>query len=118
MVTRDPDANSRRIVESTLIERGLSLAPPLAELGSTAVAKATAISECAPLLISSLAVSDRDGFVVRRAQGLRFDRRFALVFGSRESLPERARALADHLLQSRGRANGDVPASTNGAARS
>lgn len=99
MVMRDPDANSRRVVDSALAERGLSLAPPLAEVGSTTVAKATAIAEGAPLLVSRLAVGEAsEGLRVRRVRELRFPRRFVLVFGSQESVPEAARALADHLL--------------------
>ena len=43
MVVRDPSANTRRVVEEALNERGLSLTAPLAEVGSTSAAKATAL---------------------------------------------------------------------------
>ena len=49
MVMRDPGASSRQTVESALAAQGLSLASPLAEVGSTSAAKATALSERAPL---------------------------------------------------------------------
>src|SRR5690242_15423596 len=41
MVMRDPTANTRRTIEAELGRRGLGLAPPLAEVGSTSAAKAT-----------------------------------------------------------------------------
>ena len=43
LITRDPEANDRRCVEAALAERGLHLAPPLIEVGSTAVAKREAL---------------------------------------------------------------------------
>jgi DNA-binding transcriptional LysR family regulator len=95
MVVRDPSANTRRVVEEALAERGLSLAPPLAEVGSTSAAKATALSECAPVLISRMAVGPADeGLVVRRVDGIAFPRRFVTVVGAEETLPAGARALA------------------------
>ncbi len=99
MVMRDPGANSRRVVESALAAKGLSLAPALAELGSTSAAKAAALEESAPVLLSRLALRDGgDGLVVRRVRGLRFSRRFTLMFASEEALAPAARALVDHLL--------------------
>jgi DNA-binding transcriptional LysR family regulator len=95
MVVRDPSANTRRVVEDALAERGFELAAPLAEVGSTSAAKATALSEDAPVLISRLAVGPADsGLVVRRVKGMRFPRRFAMVVGAEETLPAGARALA------------------------
>jgi DNA-binding transcriptional LysR family regulator len=100
MVTRDPDASARRIVDSMLADRGLSLAPPLAELGSTSAAKATALREGAPLLISHLALDEAgEALLIKRVAALRFERRFALLLASKESLMEDARALVDHLLR-------------------
>jgi DNA-binding transcriptional LysR family regulator len=98
MVVRDPSANTRRVVEEALDERGLSLAAPLAEVGSTSAAKATAVSEGAPVLISRMAVGPADGgLVVRRVRGLRFARQFVMVAGAEETLPAGARALATAL---------------------
>jgi DNA-binding transcriptional LysR family regulator len=95
MVVRDPSANTRRVVEEALATRGLSLAAPLAEVGSTSAAKATALSEGAPVLLSKMAVGAADeGLVVRRVRGLSFPRRFVTVVGAEETLPAGARALA------------------------
>src|ERR687885_2602869 len=52
LVMRDPSANTRRVVDEALAERGLVLAAPLAEVGSTSAAKATAVSEGTPVLLS------------------------------------------------------------------
>jgi DNA-binding transcriptional LysR family regulator len=99
MVVRDPSANTRRVVEEALVARGLTLAPPLAEVGSTSAAKATALEECAPVLLSLLAVGPADtGLVVRRVRGLDLSRRFVMVAGAEETLPASARALAAALL--------------------
>lgn len=101
MVVRDPSANTRRVVEEALNERGLSLAAPLAEVGSTSAAKATALEERAPVLISRMAVGPADdGLVVRRVEGLAFERRFVMVAGAEETLPAGARALAAALTAS------------------
>src|SRR3954470_7809255 len=98
LVMRDPSANTRRVVDEALAAHGLALAPPLAEVGSTSAAKATAMSEGAPVLLSSLAIGAADiGFVVRRADGLRFDRRFVMVVAAEETLRPAARALAGAL---------------------
>jgi DNA-binding transcriptional LysR family regulator len=98
LVMRDPSANTRRVVDEALAGRGLALAAPLAEVGSTSAAKATAISECTPVLLSSLALGPADtAFVVRRVDGLRFHRSFAMVVAAEETLRPPARALATAL---------------------
>jgi DNA-binding transcriptional LysR family regulator len=95
LVMRDPSANTRRVVDEALAEHGSALAPPLAEVGSTSAAKATAVSERAPVLLSLLAMGPADaGLVVRRVEGLRFLRSFAMVVGAEETLRPAARALA------------------------
>lgn len=101
MIMRDPGASSRRVVGDALSTLGLSLAPPLAEIGSTPAATSTALSERAPVLLSSLALagSRNSGLVVRRAAGLRFKRRFVVIHTGEESLPQPARELAQHLLE-------------------
>jgi DNA-binding transcriptional LysR family regulator len=102
MIMRDPSANTRRIVERGLAARGLRLAPPLAEVGSTSAAKAAALSECAPVLLSRLAIADGErGLVVRRPSGLRFTRSFVLLLGGEETLSPAARALSEHLVAAR-----------------
>ncbi len=93
MVMRDPSANTRRTIEAALESRGLALAPPLAEVGSTSAAKATAISEGAPVLLSRLAVrGNGDGLVERPVEGIDFARRFVILMGAHETLgPPRGR---------------------------
>ena len=100
LVVRDPSANTRQTVDEALAARGLALAPPLAEVGSTSAAKATAISEGAPVLLSGIAMQrDDEGFVVKRVRDLDLFRQFVLLLGSQESLSPATRALVDHLLQ-------------------
>lgn len=98
MVMRDPSANTRRVVEAELAARGLELAPPLAEVGSTSAAKAAALSEGAPALLSRLAINgDGSDLAVRRARGVRFTREFVLLLGAEETLAPSARALLGYL---------------------
>jgi len=101
MIMRDPGASSRRIVSGALEPLGMSLAPPLAEIGSTAAAITTAISEGAPVLLSSVALagSRSDGLTVCRPAGLSFGRSFVVVHSGEEGLPAPARALARHLAE-------------------
>jgi DNA-binding transcriptional LysR family regulator len=100
MIMRDPSANTRRTVQAALEERGLVLQSPLAEVGSTSAAKATAITEGAPILLSRLALrADGQALAARRVAGMQFPRRFALLVGAEETLTTAARALIDHLLQ-------------------
>jgi DNA-binding transcriptional LysR family regulator len=100
LIVRDPSANTRQTVDEALAARGLKLAPPLAEVGSTSAAKATAISERAPVLLSGIAMGrDDEGFVVKRVRELDLSRQFVLLMGSHESLSPATRALVDHLLR-------------------
>ena len=99
LVVRDPSANTRQTVDEALAARGLTLAPPLAEVGSTSAAKATAIEEGAPVLLSAIALSrDEERFAVKRVSGLDLGRAFVVLLGSQESVSPAARALVDHLL--------------------
>jgi DNA-binding transcriptional LysR family regulator len=102
LIVRDPGASSRGVVAEALAALELSLAPPLAEIGSTAAALATAVAEGAPVLLSSLALerSGENGLSARRVAGLRFERRFVLVHCGEESLPAPARTLVRHLQES------------------
>ncbi len=101
MIMRDPHANSRRTVDTALEAAGVSLAPPLAEIGSTGAAKAAAISENAPLLISELALTPGDGLVACRVHGQRFQRLFVILHPGEENLRPAARALVADLLAHR-----------------
>ena len=96
MVVRDPGADTRRAVEAVLLERELTIAPPLAEVGSTVAAKRAAQSECAPVLLSRFAI---DGLVRCCVRGLRFPRRFCLLLPVADAMTPAARALVDHLLE-------------------
>ena len=99
LVVRDPTANTRQTVDEALAARGLKLTAPLAEVGSTSAAKATALSEGAPVLLSGIAVErDDEGFAVKRVRGIDLARQFVLLFGAHESVSPAARALVDHLL--------------------
>ncbi len=99
LIMRDPGANTRRTVEVALAPLGLSLHPPLAEVGSTSAAMAAAVSEGAPALLSSLAVAGDSALVARPIEGLDLSRRFELLLGGGDAPTPAARALANHLLQ-------------------
>jgi DNA-binding transcriptional LysR family regulator len=103
MIMRDPSANTRQVVEGALATRGLELQPPLAEVGSTSAAKATALREDAPVLLSRLAApADGEGLVVRRVSGVDFRRRFVILLGAPEIVSAGALALVQHLLDEQG----------------
>lgn len=97
MVMRDPSANTRRVVDAAMRERDLELAPALAEVGSTSAARETALSEAAPVLLSSLALRNDPALAVRRIRGLRLRRRFVVLLARAERLTPTGRALLDHL---------------------
>lgn len=110
LIVRDPGAHTRRTVEAVTDAEGLSLAPPLAELGSTSVAKSSAVASGTPAVLSRLAVQHvTEGLLVRRVAGLRFKRRFALLIGGEETLRPTARALLEHLREHAARAAGCQP---------
>jgi DNA-binding transcriptional LysR family regulator len=93
LVMRDPEAHDRRCVEAVLAERGLQIAEPLVEVGSTAVAKREALERSAPVLLSALSLSEpRDRLYRRPVSGLSFPRRFVIVCRSLASLPRADRA--------------------------
>jgi len=108
MVMRDQDAHVRRRVEAELAERGLTLADPLIEAASTAVAKREALQRSAPVLLSSLSLDEaRDRLYRRPVEGLRFPRRFVVVCRSLASLPREDRDFVDFIR--RRRENGSNP---------
>jgi DNA-binding transcriptional LysR family regulator len=96
MVLRDPSANTRRVVDAELAQHELSLAAPLAEVGSTSAAIDTALGEDAPVLLSRMALKGEDRLVVRPVADLRFLRKFAFLLGPRPLSPS-GRALLSHL---------------------
>lgn len=101
LILRDPGADSRGRVDRVLEEHGMTLAIPVAEMGSTSAITSTAVSENVPAMLSWLALGSSD-LAIRRVQGLRFPRRFAMMFGrSEESLPQATRTLVNYVLDNR-----------------
>ena len=104
MVMRDEDAHVRRRVEAELAERGLSLAEPLIEAASTAVAKREALQRSAPVMLSALSLDEaRDRLYRRPVAGLSFPRRFVVVCRSLASLARRDRDFVDFIRRRRAR---------------
>ena len=108
MVMRDEDAHVRRRVEAELADRGLSLAEPLIEAASTAVAKREALQRSAPVLLSALSLDEaRDRLYRRPVEGLRFPRRFVVVCRSLASLARQDRDFVDFIRRRRARGGSD-----------
>lgn len=102
MVMRDNDAHVRRAVEAELADRGLTLADPLIEAASTAVAKREALQRSAPVLLSALSLDEaRDRLYRRPVAGLSFPRRFVIVCRSLASLPRQDRDFLDFIRRRR-----------------
>jgi DNA-binding transcriptional LysR family regulator len=99
MIMREPGADSRQVVEQVLEDRGLQLAPAVAEIGSNAAAKIAASAEGLPALLSRLTVSpgDEGTLVARHVEGVSFRREFVLGYGPEEHLSPVARALLEHI---------------------
>ena len=98
LVMRDPTSNARQLLDRALAARGLSLAPPLAEVGSSGAAIAAASSGRAPAVLSRLAIAAAAPILVaRRVHGLDLRRRFVLVTRTGQAPSAPARALAEHL---------------------
>ena len=109
MVMRDLDAHVRRCVEAELAERGLTLAEPLIEAASTAVAKREAIQRSAPVLLSAISVDEaRDRLYRRPVAGLSFPRRFVVVFRSLASLARQDRDFVDFVRRRRSQDGSDA----------
>ncbi|MGC9221696.1 MAG: LysR family transcriptional regulator [Solirubrobacteraceae bacterium] len=100
MIMREPGGDSRRAVEETLAERGLKPAPAVAEIGSNAAAKAAIRADGVPGLLSRLTVTSNDeDLVVRTVQGLRFPRRFVLIYVSEPDGHPSSTALIEHIRE-------------------
>jgi DNA-binding transcriptional LysR family regulator len=100
MIVRDPGAHSRRLVDAALAATGDRLARPLGEVGSTGVAKREAIERSAPVLLSAAAIDEqRDRLYLRRVDGLRFARRFVLLYRSESALTGHQRQLVEFLAR-------------------
>jgi DNA-binding transcriptional LysR family regulator len=102
MIMRDQDAHVRRRVEAELAERGLTMAEPLIEAASTAVAKREALQRSAPVLLSSLSLDEaRDRLYRRPVTDLIFPRRFVVVCRSLTSLARQDRDFVDFIRRRR-----------------
>ncbi|HET9120743.1 MAG TPA: LysR family transcriptional regulator [Solirubrobacterales bacterium] len=102
IVLRDEEAHVRRRVEAELAEQGLSLADPLIEAATTAVAKREALRRSAPVLLSSLSLDEaRDRLYRRPVEGLLFRRRFVVVCRSLASLARADRDFVDFIRRRR-----------------
>jgi DNA-binding transcriptional LysR family regulator len=109
MVMRDLDAHVRRCVEAELAERGLSLAEPLIEAASTAVAKREALQRSAPVLLSALSIDEaRDRLYRRPVEGLSFPRRFVVICRSLASLARQDRDFLDFVRRRRAQDGSDA----------
>jgi DNA-binding transcriptional LysR family regulator len=98
MVMRDEDAHVRRRVEAELADRGLTLAEPLIEAASTAVAKREALQRSSPVLLSALSLDEaRDRLYRRPVTGLTFSRRFVVICRSLASLARQDRDFVDFI---------------------
>ncbi len=101
LVQRDPWSNSSRVVATALERAGVRRVRPLAAIGSSRAVIETAIAAHTPALLSLMAASSQQarGLLVRRVEGIRFDREFALVWsGPVVDLPPLVQAVAQHLL--------------------
>ena len=102
MVMRDHDAHVRRAVEAVLADHGLTMADPLIEAASTAVAKREALQRSAPVLLSALSLDEaRDRLYRRPVAGLSFPRRFVVVCRSLASLARQDRDFLDFIRRRR-----------------
>jgi LysR family transcriptional regulator, carnitine catabolism transcriptional activator len=109
MVMRDEDAHVRRQVEAELAGRGLTLAEPLIEAATTAVAKREALQRSAPVMLSALSLDEaRDRLYRRPVSGLSFPRRFVVVCRSLASLARRDRDFVDFIRRRRARGSADT----------
>lgn len=100
LIERDPGAHSTRTLDAALRGAGIPRCAPLAQIGSTPAARAAALAEHAPLLVSRLVLGDDEPeLVARPLAGLDLRRRFALLQPVRAQRPAPGvRALARHLL--------------------
>jgi DNA-binding transcriptional LysR family regulator len=78
MIVRDPASNARWTVDAELRRRGLTPAPPLAEVATPAAAKREALERSAPVLLSRRVLSE-PGWSTPPVEGLAFPRAFVLV---------------------------------------
>jgi DNA-binding transcriptional LysR family regulator len=94
-------STSSRLVAGALEIAGFQHSPPFAAVGSPAALVATALATGQPVLLSLMASRQQPAgtFAVRRVEGMRFDREFALVWPSPvATLDLPVQAVANHIL--------------------
>jgi DNA-binding transcriptional LysR family regulator len=102
LIVRDPGAHGRRLVEAVLASTRERLATPRLEVGSSAAAKREALELDTPILLSALALDEKHDRLHRRPiEGLRFPRRFLVVYRSSADLRPSERELIDFLRRRR-----------------
>jgi DNA-binding transcriptional LysR family regulator len=92
---------SSRLVAGALEFAGFQHAPPFAAVGSPAALIATSLATGQPALLSLMASRQQPAgtFAIRRVQGMRFDREFALVWPAPvATLDLPVQAVANHIL--------------------
>lgn len=98
MVMRDPGSNTRHLLNRELRARGLTAAPPLAEVGSTAAAITAVLTGTAPALLSARAIAAAPLAAVR-VRGLRLVRHFALILREDATPTPAVSGLSSYLVQ-------------------
>jgi DNA-binding transcriptional LysR family regulator len=79
IVLRDPDANTRQVIDETLTRAGLGALRAACEVGSTQAAKDEAHELGLPTTMSRLALAPPDRLEIVRVDGLCFQRRFCIL---------------------------------------
>jgi len=101
VLQRDPSSHASQLVTAALERLGLSPARPEAAIGSTTVLVARSLAAGIPALLPLVTVREYAslGLEVRRVQGLRFERDFALVWsGVLSDLPRSVQVVAEYIL--------------------
>jgi DNA-binding transcriptional LysR family regulator len=93
IVLRDPDAHTRQVFDEVLTAAGLPAPQPAAEVGSTQAAKDEAHELCLPTALSRLALAPADRLEIVPIEGLRFPRRFCLLYPAGGPSPAAAHLL-------------------------
>jgi DNA-binding transcriptional LysR family regulator len=105
-IQRDAEASCSQLVRASLAAIGLIQTRPLAEIGCSGVAVATALALSVPVVLSAAAIaaSTDDGLEIRRVRGMAFTREFVLVLaGAPEELSAPVREFARQILEWRAR---------------
>ncbi len=80
LVLRDPEAHTRQVIDEALAAAGLGTPQAAAEVGSTQAAKDEAHELGLPTVMSRLTLSPLDRLEIVPVDGLRFQRRFCVLY--------------------------------------